>query len=753
VFVFSALVSVILCHVFWPSIANSQYERDKRNQDLVHIILFSLGSIFLLISAFLLQWNLLTHGESGAANLSKDALQARTSLFAIYSYVTAAFGGIGLGFVVFSILQPKPQERDLWNLVFIFKGLLFIGVGLLLLMLAKSYSTPAALLEGIGIGLVVLVLLLPSKYFARKIWSVVFLIFGMIFVATGLFAYWILGQYSTLPALFQGIGAGLVLGVLAVGSFELGDLFSGQGFFFSSVNVFATAAVLAVIGFVSYLGIQNPTKLDFNLDKLESLSSHTTQLLKALDKPIEAIVFLYKQEKDLELQFQEFFEKYRDVNRSKFQIRVVDPASQPRIAECYEARRSADNIRSNLNNRVILAQDGECVNKDGTMLFSGKKIVIEQVTEQDVTNKLIRLTRKEQKSVCFLRGRNQPSLESAGPFAFKFFKQILEIKGFTTREINLLALDMVPSDCSILINAAPELATVRSKQEIDSGARLENIEIERIERYLNQGGKMMLFLEPMIQTGLNEMIKQHFGIEWLPGVVIDFYANREEPIAPVGLVDNNHDINKGFGKQVPAFFMWTSAFQQATARPAGVTLSELIKTVEVKFKNPDITMPCCAFYIPDPHSPGFAGLRQRARTWKGDVMLSKIAGGIVQAMIPNVKTGPLTLAVAASKQLQKDKKADQKAAAKESRIVVFGDTAFAGNNLMQAPTNRGIIENSIAWLADEQDLIHIPPKQRKPSQVHLTSTQKNAIQLSTRYGVPVFFVFMILLVIGIRRQR
>jgi len=59
---------------------------------------------------------------------------------------------------------------------------------------------------------------------------------------------------------------------------------------------------------------------------------------------------------------------------------------------------------------------------------------------------------------------------------------------------------------------------------------------------------------------------------------------------------------------------------------------------------------------------------------------------------------------------------------KGPRLVVVGDSDFAGNQLLQANFgNSVLLSNSMNWLVDRQQLLSIPPK--KTEQVHLSLTQ------------------------------
>lgn len=586
---------------------------------------------------------------------------------------------------------------------------------------------------------------------ARKTWTVVLFFAGLLMIMVGFFVYWTVEVYQLPAALIHGMGVGLILAVILTGSYQARDIMTGQALFFGGMSVIAVAAAVVIVVAVNFYAHQKDWKVDFNKDKLESLDDETVKVLTHLKSKIEVIAFLYKEEKEQEQLFLSFFEKYRAVNRQKFEIRVINPVDAPKLAECYEVK---GDFGSQLRNRIILARDGSCATDKDRTYFTGKKVVLDnQLSEKEVTNKLIRLTRERQKQVCFLRGRSQPSIQSKNAFGYHEFNNQIKEKGFTTQEINLLTTDRIPSSCDLVVHAVPEWVMVMrqgGKQALDRAVKLDDIEIDRIKAYLDRGGKMMVFLEPLADSGLGNLLEKQFGITWMPGSVIDFLANFQgRSFQPLGTdFDQNHPITKDFkqGTRIP--FQWTSALKRSNAVPAGVVVTELVKGPRVQFmglrqgKSPE----CCSFYIPDPLAQEFGQLLTNARRWKREEMLRRIiTEKIVQQTIPGSQPGPFAYAMAAVKKGAKAKS--------ETRIVVFGDSALPSNLMMQVPFNRNLVFNALAWMVQEKDLVHIVTRQRKPSTIQLTTTQQTSIRLISRYGIPLFFVLMIMMVMGIRRLK
>jgi ABC-type uncharacterized transport system involved in gliding motility auxiliary subunit len=72
----------------------------------------------------------------------------------------------------------------------------------------------------------------------------------------------------------------------------------------------------------------------------------------------------------------------------------------------------------------------------------------------------------------------------------------------------------------------------------------------------------------------------------------------------------------------------------------------------------------------------------------------------------------------------------------EARVVVFGDSDFAGNGVASFAGNRDLFMNTIGWLSQQENLISIRPKEAEDRRLTMTASQQNIIVLSTLFGIP-----------------
>jgi gliding motility-associatede transport system auxiliary component len=105
---------------------------------------------------------------------------------------------------------------------------------------------------------------------------------------------------------------------------------------------------------------------------------------------------------------------------------------------------------------------------------------------------------------------------------------------------------------------------------------------------------------------------------------------------------------------------------------------------------------------------------------------------------PDDLGGPVTLAVAGTPAVPKG--ADQEAPKdkpREPRLVVFGDSDFISNQLLDSYRNRDLFVNSVNWLVGDVESIAIRPNQARASRIkQLTSREFVTIRFLSLFVLP-----------------
>jgi hypothetical protein len=108
------------------------------------------------------------------------------------------------------------------------------------------------------------------------------------------------------------------------------------------------------------------------------------------------------------------------------------------------------------------------------------------------------------------------------------------------------------------------------------------------------------------------------------------------------------------------------------------------------------------------------------------------------------KNGPVTVAAAVSAPAASaptpeppaGEKPAEDAPKPESRLVVVGDSDFASNRWIGIGGNSDLFLNMASWLAQQEDLISIRPKDPEDRRVQLTQDQQNRIFWVTLIIIP-----------------
>ena len=116
---------------------------------------------------------------------------------------------------------------------------------------------------------------------------------------------------------------------------------------------------------------------------------------------------------------------------------------------------------------------------------------------------------------------------------------------------------------------------------------------------------------------------------------------------------------------------------------------------------------------------------------------------------PEDTPGPVSIAVSVEsapkdggKKDTENKEAKAPAPPKTFRLVVVGNSRFAGNGTIGNAGNANFALNAINWLAGQERLVGIAPKTPEQASLALTRAQVNRIGLFAIVGMPVFAIVL-----------
>ena len=308
---------------------------------------------------------------------------------------------------------------------------------------------------------------------------------------------------------------------------------------------------------------------------------------------------------------------------------------------------------------------------------------LKDTDEQSLTSGILKVTEVRQKSVCFVTGHGERSLTSSDGEGYSEAEKELERENYTVKPINLVEAKQVPAECDVVVVAGPKTGYFPE-------------EAEALDKYLQAGGKVLAMVDP----GTDPKLDPLFG-PWNISVGKDLALD----VSGAGQLF-------GLGAAVPVVTHYGSS-PITEALESRMTFFPLARTVGAADKK-NYQKPVTDLL--------FTSNRSFAKNnWDEKQKELKFEPGKDQS-------GPLTLGVSE----------ERKEGPNTARLVVIGNSAFASNAFLTLQSNSDLFDNTVNWLAQDENLISIRPKAPTNRRVTLTVAQER-----------LFYWFSLILVPGV----
>ena len=347
----------------------------------------------------------------------------------------------------------------------------------------------------------------------------------------------------------------------------------------------------------------------------------------------------------------------------RFSFEFVDPDKKPGLAKKHGIKQY---------NTIVI--EGE-----------SKSEKITKSTEEEITNALIKVTREGIKKVYFTQGHGEKDIDDSEAKGLSKMKEAIEEQNFQVEKIQLTAEpDSIPADCAVLVVAGPKSSFLPPEEK-------------KVREYLKRGGKVIFMLDPEAPDDYAKFLEE-WGIKVGDDLVVDVSPIGQffglGPIVPLVSQYESHAITKEFG--IMTFFPETRSVAKADDVPSGVTVTEIAKT--------------------------------SAQSW-GET--DPISRGKVRFDADKDLKGPVPIFAVAEKMAEKPAKTEDKydlgTGEVKTRIAVFGDSDFASNAYFNNQGNGNLFMNTLNWLAEEEDLISVRPRDPEDRRLNLTKKQSRMI--------------------------
>src|SRR5260221_7718352 len=273
------------------------------------------------------------------------------------------------------------------------------------------------------------------------------------------------------------------------------------------VNVgLIVVVVFAVVGMVNYLSRDYFLRYHLSDQAKADLSPLTVKFLKSITNDVRVIVY-YKKTDSLYPIIAPLLNEYNLVN-PRIKIEQVDylrdPATAQKIKEEYKLALVTE------RNLVIFDCAGKQLQVDGNSLA---KYVLEQIpSEKDpefqrkptefygermLTTALLAVTNLKPLNAFVLQGHFEHSVSSGdNDYGYVKFRNVLEQNFIKVQSLSLLGSNTVPMECHLLIIPG-------------SRDKLSEFELEKIDQYLSQGGRLFALFNAASaakETGLEKIL-------------------------------------------------------------------------------------------------------------------------------------------------------------------------------------------------------------------------------------------------------
>lgn len=433
--------------------------------------------------------------------------------------------------------------------------------------------------------------------------------------------------------------------------------------------------LLTAVGLLGILSNKHSVQFDWTSNQRNTLSSNSIDLLKTLEQPVE--VSVYVQDDDtVHAAVTEILQRYQR-EKDDFTFRLINPDIDFDSAK----------------------QDG--VERYGQIIikYNENRETISSLSEQTISNALLRLSRPGGRKVIFLKGHGERSISDDDNTSYSKLAAELESKGFTLEAHNLL-LSTFPPDTSVLVIAAPDRALLQG-------------EVDHIKTYIDDGGNLLWMMDPGDMQNMGELADL-LGIRFQPGII----------------VDNNINLRNTLRIQHPAMIPVldylphpvTENIQYNTLFP----ISRGVEQVGDRFNGARI-------------------VQSLPQSWSET---SALSDEIIFEPDNGDTRGPVGIVMALERELVDDNNPDKAS----QRIIVTGDSDFLANSYIGAGANLSLGMNIINWLAGDDDLIAVEQKQAPDTQLELGDTEIMLIGTGFFIILPAALI-LTGVVIWLRRRR
>jgi hypothetical protein len=419
-----------------------------------------------------------------------------------------------------------------------------------------------------------------------------------------------------------------------------------------------TLVISLVIIILGILSFKFNLIFDWTKNSKNSLSQASISMLELVKTPV--LIQSYTVKTTLQSQIRKLIKPYQYYN-SNIQLEFIDPALDPQA------------IRE-----LGIQVEGELV-----VQFMNKTEHLTEISEQQISNTLLKLSKQSLRKVYFIVGHGERSAQKKANFDLSSLTDILKKQGYTIKESDILNLEMMVKPEDIVVLAGPRSQVFDGEVEIlinllEQGSHFlwlsDPLCLPRGEHSAKQVNSQDLVLQGSVSSDFNSLdtLSEYLGFEFSDGIIVDPATQQLKLKRPDFAIISEYMPRHPIG----------SKLTQTTLFPQALAIDPLGKTNDFKLE---------------------AFLMTSIDSWLETTPLE----GTISYSNDLDSPGPLILGVTLQRELESTENTDN---LHQQRIVIVGDGDFISNRYLANGGNTSLGLNIFNWLSAEEQLLAIPPK-------------------------------------------
>ena len=520
----------------------------------------------------------------------------------------------------------------------------------------------------------------------------------------------------------------------------------------------STVSVFVILGLLNFMAVRHLYRVDLTDTSRLSIAPETQQILKNLKQPVTLYLF----DKEQSPEDRELLQNFRRQSQN-FSFEFVDPDANPALAKKFEIKNSNQSRDVHLElpskNRKVFVQS-----------LSPQQ----RISESRLVSSLLQIESDRKPRIYFTQGHGERSLD-AGEKNYGAAFKVLQDKNFEVLPLNLAQTLQVPIDATALVLAGP------SKPFFDA-------ELKAIQDYLDQAGNLIVLIDPESQANLTNLLKT-WGLALDNRIAIDASGSGQllklGPATPIvqDYNGNQHPITKEFGNNITFYPLSRPIEIQEVAgvqaTPIALTNKQSwgesnLQEKPIKLDDGDrpgplpLAVALTRQVIPKPiipkaiqpspsPSPSLPPVETNGETPATPPSVTITPSPTASAIVtptssPSISPGSSPSPAASPTTSPTASPIATSSTPRESRLVIFGNSAFATDAFFGAQLNGDMFLNAVTWVSQvDGQALSIRPREIKRRQLSGTPQQVQIVMLLSAVLLPIIG-FGLAALIGWRRR-